>query len=88
MRQLVRLGRGIYSLPGGRSTEHHSLAVVSKLGPRSAVCLLAALRFHELTTQQPTDVWIAIENKSWGPTIDSVKLRIIRFTSGALKAAG
>ena len=31
--QLVRLGRGIYSLPDGRSTEHHSLAVVSKLLP-------------------------------------------------------
>jgi len=84
--QLVRLGRGIYSLPDGRSTEHHSLAVVSKLAPRSVVCLLSALRFHELTTQQPNEVWIAIENKSWVPTVDSVKLRIIRFTGEALKA--
>ena len=84
--QLVRLGRGIYSLPDGRSTEHHSLAVVAKLAPRSVVCLLSALRFHELTTQQPNEVWIAIENKSWVPTVDSVRLRIIRFTGEALKA--
>jgi predicted transcriptional regulator of viral defense system len=82
--QLVRLSRGIYSLPGGRSTEHHSLAVVSKQTPRSVVCLLSALRFHEMTTQQPNEVWIAIENKSWVPTVDSVKLRIIRYTGEAL----
>jgi predicted transcriptional regulator of viral defense system len=84
--QLVRLGRGIYSLPDRRSTEHHSLAVVAKLAPRSVVCLLSALRFHELTTQQPNEVWVAIENKSWVPRVDSVKLRIIRFTGEALKA--
>jgi predicted transcriptional regulator of viral defense system len=84
--ELVRLSRGIYSLPGGQSTERHSLAVVSKLAPRSIVCLLSALRFHELTTQQPNEAWIAIENKSWVPTVDSVKLRIIRFTGEALKA--
>lgn len=84
--QLVRLSRGIYSLPDGHSTEHHSLAVVAKLAPRSIVCLLSALRFHELTTQQPTEVWVAIENKSWVPTSDSVKLRIIRFRGEALTA--
>jgi predicted transcriptional regulator of viral defense system len=83
---LVRLGRGMYALPGGRSTEHHSLAVVAKQAPRSIVCLLSALRYHELTTQQPSEVWVAIGNKSWVPTLDSVKLRIIRFTGEALKA--
>src|ERR1700680_602730 len=62
---IVRLGRGIYALPGDSSTEHHSLAVVAKQSPRSIVCLLSALRFHELTTQQPSEVWIAIANKSW-----------------------
>src|ERR1700722_3466765 len=84
--RLVRLGRGVYSLPDGRSTEHHSLAVVAKLAPRSVVCLLSALRFHELTTQQPSEVWVAIGNKSWVPTSGSIKLRIIRFTGDALKA--
>jgi len=83
---LVRLSRGIYSLPNGRTTEHHSLAVVAKQAPRSIVCLLSALRFHELTTQQPNEVWVAIENKAWVPTVESSKLRIVRFTGEALKA--
>src|ERR1700680_4356122 len=39
--QLVRLGRGIYALPGERSTEHHSLAVVSKQTPRIIFCLFS-----------------------------------------------
>jgi predicted transcriptional regulator of viral defense system len=63
-----------------------SLAGVSKLAPRSVICLLSARRFHELTTQQPNEVWLAIENKSWAPAIDSVKLRIIRFTGEALQS--
>ncbi len=84
--QLVRLGRGIYSLPNGRSTEHHSLAVVAKQAPRSIICLLSALRFHELTTQQPNEIWVAIENKAWVPTVDSVQLRIVRLTGEALTA--
>ncbi|HXP85655.1 MAG TPA: type IV toxin-antitoxin system AbiEi family antitoxin domain-containing protein [Bryobacteraceae bacterium] len=84
--QLVRLSRGIYSLSDGQSTEHHSLAVVSKQTPRIIVCLLSALRFHELTTQQPSEIWLAIGNKSWAPAVDSVKLRIIRFSGEALRA--
>ncbi len=83
---VVRLGRGMYALPSGRPTEHHSLAVVAKQAPRGVVCLLSALRFHELTTQQPAEVWVAIGNKSWVPTPNSVKLRIVRFSGEALKA--
>ena len=83
---LVRLGRGIYALPGGRPTEHHSLAMVAKKTPQIIVCLLSALRFHELTTQQPSEVWVAIGNKSWVPKLESAKLRIVRFSGEALKA--
>jgi predicted transcriptional regulator of viral defense system len=83
---LVRLGRGIYALPSGRPTEHHTLAMVAKQTPRIVICLLSALRFHELTTQQPSDVWVAIGNKSWVPKLESAKLRIVRFTGEPLRA--
>jgi predicted transcriptional regulator of viral defense system len=52
--------------------------------PRGVVCLLSALRFHELTTQQPFEVWLAIGIKSWKPEVASPPVRIVRFSETAL----
>jgi predicted transcriptional regulator of viral defense system len=46
--------------------------------PRGVVCLLSALRFHELTTQAPYQVWLAIPHKSTAPRLDYPPLRIVR----------
>jgi len=48
------------------------------------VCLLSALRFHDLTTQAPFEVWLAIENKALAPRLDYPPLRIVRFSGPAL----
>lgn len=47
---LQKIGRGLYTLPDRDVTEHHSLAEICKRIPSGVVCLLSALRFHELTT--------------------------------------
>lgn len=57
---LVRIGRGLYTLPDFEWTENHSLVEVSKAVPRGVVCLLSALRFHEIGTQSPAEVWVAL----------------------------
>lgn len=49
--QLVRMGRGLYALPDRPVSEHASLAEVARKHPQGIVCLLSALRFHNLTTQ-------------------------------------
>ena len=46
--ELVRLGRGLYALPDHELTEHHDLAETSTRVPHGVVCLLSALRFHDL----------------------------------------
>jgi len=51
-----RIGRGLYVLPDGEIGEHHTLAEVGKRVPKGIVCLISALRFHGLTTQQSPDV--------------------------------
>ena len=51
--KLNRVGRDLYSLPDGSVSEYRSLAEACKRVPRGVVCLLSALRFHELTTQAP-----------------------------------
>jgi predicted transcriptional regulator of viral defense system len=82
--KLQRSGRGLYYLSTARMTEHHSLAEAAKRIPRGVVCLLSALRFHQLTTLSPFEVWIAIDRKAHKPESDAVPLHIVRFSGQAL----
>ena len=81
---LRRAARGVYALAETPVSEHHSLAVVAKLVPHAVVCLLSALRFHGLTTQDPHQIWIAIDNKARRPSLESPSLRVVRFSGKAL----
>ncbi len=81
---LNRIGRGLYAIPDRSISEHSSLAEVAKKHPQVIVCLLSALRFHDLTTQSPFEVWLAIPNKARIPRLDYPLLRIVRFSGAAL----
>jgi predicted transcriptional regulator of viral defense system len=77
-------GRGIYVAAGLKPTRNHSLAEACKRVPHGVVCLLSALQFHELTTQAPFEVWLAIGEKSRLPKVDYPPLRVVRFSGPAL----
>ena len=81
---LIRVGRGLYALPDRQMSGLGVLAEVAQKHPQSIVCLLSALRVHELTTQAPFEVWIAIPNKARAPKMDYPPLRIVRFSGTAL----
>ena len=83
---LVRVGRGLYALPNHLGGEYSSLATVARRAPGVVFCLLTALRLHDLTTQAPFEVWIAIGNKSHPPRLDYPPLRIVRFSEASLHA--
>ena len=85
--QLERVGRGLYTTVDAAPGEHWSLALAAKRAPKGVVCLLSALRFHELTTQAPYQVWLAIGPKDRAPKLDGTSLRIVRF-SGEAREAG
>jgi len=82
---LVREARGLYRVPGAPVTEHHSLVTVCKKVEHGVICLLSALRFHELTTQAPFEVWLAIDRKARRPKAEGVPLRLARFSGPALR---
>src|SRR5512142_56345 len=67
---LVRLGRGLYSRPDAEVTENHTLARVCARVPHGAICLLSALQFHNLTTQNPWQVWLMIGRHARTPELD------------------
>jgi len=81
---LTRVGRGLYAHPDRTVSEHASLAEVARKHPQAIVCLLSALRVHNLTTQSPFEVWLAIPNKARAPKLAYPPLRIVRFSGAAL----
>lgn len=81
---LTRVGRGLYAVPDRAVSEHGTLAEVASKHPQAIVCLLSALRFHDLTSQSPFEVWLAVSNKARPPRMAYPPLRIVRFSGAAL----
>lgn len=84
---LERPSRGLYTLSDSEPSEFRSIVEASKLSPKATVCLLSALRIHDLTTQSPYEVWLAIGEKDRKPQIAYPPIRVVRF-SGAARAFG
>jgi len=82
--KLERVARGLYGLPGAAISEHRSLAEVSARVPKGVVCLLSALRVHEIGTQAPFEVWIAIPPHMVSPRLDQPAIRVVRMSEAAL----
>lgn len=85
--KLERVTRGVYSLPGSSMSEHRSLAETALRVPNAVVCLLSALRVHEIGTQAPHEVWLAIEHQAPIPRLDRPAIHIVRM-SGAARTEG
>src|SRR5271168_2288709 len=83
---ILRLGRGLYQLPGSSLDVNHSLAEAAKLVPRGVVCLVTALAFHELTDNIPSRVWMAIGPKDRRPRAGHPPLQFVRFREKMLRS--
>jgi predicted transcriptional regulator of viral defense system len=81
---LVKETRGLYKIPDAEVTENHSLAEACKRVPRGVVCLLSALEFQKLTTQAPSEVWLALDRKARAPREGGQPLRLVRMSGKAL----
>jgi len=42
------------------------------------------LRFHELTTENPFEVWIALKQGAWTPSFEYPPIRVVRFSGPSL----
>jgi len=80
---LEPLSRGLYRLTEMPPLAHPDLIIVSQRVPRAVICLLSALAFHELTTQIPHAIHIALESKTEAPRLDYPPLRVFWFSGRA-----
>lgn len=82
---LTRVARGVYRFTDSEPDAHEAIVEACIRIPQGVLCLLTALNFHNLTTQAPPDVWVAIDVKARKPQIDYPPLRIVRFSGIALE---
>ena len=83
--EVEQIGPGLFRHPDAAITEKHTYAEAAKLVPGGVVCLLSALAFHEIGTQVPHEVWLALRAHSKRPTGTTVPLRIVWFSGDAFK---
>jgi predicted transcriptional regulator of viral defense system len=83
--ELVQPARGVYAVAGHEPTLHYSLAAVSKRIPRAVVCSMSALAYHEIATQLPSVVWLAINQRSRPLVTKGLPVKIVRFSEQTLK---
>lgn len=82
---IEQIGRGLYRRTDEEITEMETIATVAKRVPRSVVCLLTALHIHEIGTQAPEAVWIALDRKARVPRLAPTRLRVVRFAPRLLR---
>jgi predicted transcriptional regulator of viral defense system len=80
---LVAVSRGLYQLAEMEVPPEINLAEVAKRVPKGVICLVSALAFHELTTQIPHYVWLAVERKARKPRIEYPPVRVFHFSGKA-----
>ena len=78
-----RIERGLYRRTDAEITEHFTRAAVCARVPEAVLCLLTALNVHDIGTQLPAHVWIAIPHKARAPTTN-LPIRVVRFSGASL----
>ena len=81
---LKRLERGLYRLAELPPLNNPDLVTVALKVPRGVICLISALAFHELTTQIPHFVNVALRQGDERPRLEHPPLRIFWFGGTAL----
>jgi predicted transcriptional regulator of viral defense system len=84
--EVETLARGVFRLGDLPPLGNPDLATVAKRVPHGIICLISAVAFHELTTQVPHEIHVAISRTARRPRLDYPPLRVYRFSTAALEA--
>lgn len=79
-----RLSRGVYTAAGSL-LEHPELRVLESRSADYVVCLLSALRMHDLTTQLPDSLWIAVPQGARKPALAPYRLDCVHLSPKAFR---
>lgn len=81
--EIERLSRGLYKLTEQPPLGNPDIVTVAKKVPEGVICLISALAFHNITTQIPHEIYLAINRESWTPKVEYPPIKTFRFPSKA-----
>lgn len=84
---LERIDWGLYTAADADIHAYQTLAEVSRRMPHAVIGLLSALRFHDLTSQAPYEVWVLVDDHAYVPRATRLPVRVT-YASGAALSAG
>jgi predicted transcriptional regulator of viral defense system len=77
---IIQATRGLYVLSNADITENHTLAMLAKRIPKGVICLTSSLLFHDIGTQLPWKIWLALEKGSALPRPSYPPISVVRFS--------
>ena len=80
---LEQLTRGLYRLADLPPLGNPDLISVSLKIPNGVICLISALAYHEITTQVPHEVYVALERGTEAPRLNHPPIRVFWFSGQA-----
>ena len=80
---LEKLNRGLYRLTDLPALGNPDLVTIALKVPSGVICLISALTFHEITTQVPHEVYVALNRGMEAPRLGHPPLRIFWFSGQA-----
>jgi predicted transcriptional regulator of viral defense system len=75
-----QLSRGLYRLTDLPPLGNPDLVSVARKVPSGVICLISALAYHEITTQVPHEVYVALDRGTEAPRMNHPPLRVFWFS--------
>ena len=83
---IEQVSRGVYRLVELPPISNPDLVTVGLRYPNAVICLVSALAYHEITTQVPHSVSVAVPRESRQPSLDYPPITVHRFSELAYRA--
>jgi predicted transcriptional regulator of viral defense system len=83
---LETVSRGVYRLADTEPMGNPDLVTVATRVQGGVICLISALAFHELTTQIPHEVHVALQRGAESPRLEYPPIKIYWFSGQAYSA--
>ena len=83
---LEQVARGLYRLSSAEPLTNPDLVPIAVRVPRGVVCLISALAQHELTTQVPHAIYLALPSHGQTPKTHGIPIRVFWFSEPSFSA--
>jgi predicted transcriptional regulator of viral defense system len=84
--RLDRMERGLYRLADAKPLGNPDFVTVALKVPRGVICLISALAFHQMTTQIPHAVYLAIAANDQAPVLRYPPLRLFWYSKAVYES--